>query len=45
MPAEDAGGAGEIAGDTTPKISVYEMETTIRGDYLNDRGYIPEYVT
>ncbi|WP_312799640.1 DUF1707 domain-containing protein [Corynebacterium variabile] len=45
VPAEDAGGTGEEPGDTTPKISVYEMETTIRGDYLNDRGYIPEYVT
>ena len=45
VPAEDAGGNGEEPGDTTPKISVYEMETTIRGDYLNDRGHIPEYVT
>lgn len=45
VPVEDAGGTGEVAGDTTPKISVYEMETTIRGDYLNDRGHIPEYVT
>ena len=45
MPAEAAGGTGEEPGDTTPKISVYEMETTIRGDYLNDRGHIPEYVT
>lgn len=45
VPAEDAGGTGEEPGDTTPKISVYEMETTIRGDYLNDRGHIPEYVT
>lgn len=45
VPAENAGGAGEEPGDTTPKISVYEMETTIRGDYLNDRGHIPEYVT
>lgn len=44
VPAEDAGGTGEEPGDTTPKISVYEMETTIRGDYLNDRGHIPEYV-
>ncbi|MGO3906794.1 DUF4333 domain-containing protein, partial [Corynebacterium variabile] len=45
VPAEEAGGTGEEPGDTTPKISVYEMETTIRGDYLNDRGHIPEYVT
>ena len=45
VPAEDAGGTGEEPGDTTPKISVYEMETTIRGNYLNDRGHIPEYVT
>ncbi|MGP5147418.1 DUF1707 domain-containing protein [Corynebacterium variabile] len=45
VPAEDAGGNGEEPGDTTPKISVYEMETTIRSDYLNDRGHIPEYVT
>ena len=45
VPAEDAGGTGEEPGDTTPKISVYEMETTIRGDYLSDRGHIPEYVT
>lgn len=45
VPAEDAGGTGEEPGDTTPRISVYEMETTIRGDYLNDRGHIPEYVT
>ena len=45
VPAEDAGGTGEEPGDTTPKISVYEMETRIRGDYLNDRGHIPEYVT
>ncbi|WP_315148501.1 DUF1707 domain-containing protein [Corynebacterium variabile] len=45
VPAEDAGGTGEDPGDTTPKISVYEMETTIRGNYLNDRGHIPEYVT
>ncbi|MGO1709877.1 DUF1707 domain-containing protein [Corynebacterium variabile] len=44
VPAEGAGGTGEEPGDTTPKISVYEMETTIRGDYLNDRGHIPEYV-
>ncbi|MGP5690888.1 DUF1707 domain-containing protein [Corynebacterium variabile] len=44
VPAEDAGGTGEEPGDTTPKISVYEMETTIRGNYLNDRGHIPEYV-
>lgn len=45
VPAEDAGGTGEEPGGTTPKISVYEMETTIRGNYLNDRGHIPEYVT
>lgn len=45
VPAEEAGGADETPGDTTPKISVYEMETTIRGDYLNDRGHIPESVT
>ncbi|MGP5248475.1 DUF1707 domain-containing protein [Corynebacterium variabile] len=45
VPAEDAGGTGEEPGDTTPKISFYEMETTIRGDYLNDRVHIPEYVT
>lgn len=51
VPPKFAGGADEPAdaggdrGDSTPRISVYEMETTIRGDFLNDQGHIPDDIT
>lgn len=51
VPAEDAGGSGDVADsgadgpDDTLKVSTYEMETSIRGDYLNDQGHIPDAVT
>ncbi|MGP5080298.1 DUF1707 domain-containing protein [Corynebacterium variabile] len=51
VPPEFAGGddepadAGGDRGDSTPRISVYEMETTIRGDFLNDQGHIPDNIT
>ncbi|MDN6659353.1 MAG: DUF1707 domain-containing protein, partial [Acidipropionibacterium jensenii] len=51
VPPEFAGGdeepadAGGDRGDSTPRISVYEMETTIRGDFLSDQGHIPDDIT
>ena len=51
VPPEFAGGdeepadAGGDRGDSTPRISVYEIETTIRGDFLSDQGHIPDDIT
>lgn len=46
VPAEDAGGSGEDAGTDagTLKVSTYEMETSIRGDYLNSQDHVPDAV-